>query len=122
VEEHLLDPGSFWPELPPPSVSLSDPSFSLDDTVLPGIRRYWRGPTWINAAWLLWLGLLRLGYREQVLELGQRVSGAVLAESLHEYYDPFTGRGMGTPDFAWSALAIELAEPDPTASSSYLGG
>ena len=29
---------------------------------VPGIHRYWRGPTWINAAWLVWLGLLRLGY------------------------------------------------------------
>jgi hypothetical protein len=121
VEEHLLDPSRFWPAVPPPSVSISDPSFSVDDTVLPGIRRYWRGPTWINAAWLLWLGLLRLGYQEQALELGHRVAGALLSEGLHEYYDPFTGRGMGAPDFAWSALAIELAEPDPTAGSSDLG-
>jgi hypothetical protein len=27
---------------------------------------------------------------------------------------------MGAPEFAWSALAIELTEPDPAASSSYL--
>lgn len=121
VEEHLLDPACFWPAVPPPSVSIGDPAFSLDDTLLPGIRRYWRGPTWINSAWLLWLGLVRLGYHEPALELARRVSGAVTASGLHEYYDCFTGRGMGAPDFAWSALAIELAEPDPAAGSSYLG-
>ncbi|HEY2651149.1 MAG TPA: hypothetical protein VGI50_04450, partial [Solirubrobacteraceae bacterium] len=91
------------------------------DRALPGIRRYWRGPTWINSAWLLWLGLIRLGYDEQAAELARRVGGAVLSSGLHEYYDPYTGRGMGAPNFAWSALAIELAEPDPAARSSYLG-
>jgi len=35
------------------------------DTGLIGQRRYWRGPTWLNAAWLVWLGLTRLGYAEQ---------------------------------------------------------
>ena len=120
VEEYLLDQTRFWPSVPPPSVAMSDPSFSLDDTVLPGLRRYWRGPSWINAAWLVWLGLMRLGYSEQAAELGRRVGGAVLGAGLREYYDPHTGRGMGAPSFAWSALAIELAEPDRAASSSYL--
>jgi hypothetical protein len=27
---------------------------------------------------------------------------------------------MGAPEFAWSALAIELADPDPAAATSYL--
>ncbi len=51
VEEHLLDPGRFWLPVPPPSVPAGDPAFSVKDTTL-GLRRYWRGPTWINAAWL----------------------------------------------------------------------
>lgn len=121
VEEHLLDRTRFWSAVPPPSVSLSDPSFSVDDTMLPGIRRYWRGPTWINAAWLLWLGMIRLGYGDEAAALGRRIGAAVLGAGLHEYYDPYNGRPMGSPSFAWSALSIELAEPDPMASSSYLG-
>lgn len=62
VEEHLLDPAKFWLPVPPPSVSASERSFSTRDRFL-FLRRYWRGPTWINAAWLLWLGLRRLGSR-----------------------------------------------------------
>jgi hypothetical protein len=120
VEEHLLDPERFWLPVPPPSVSAGDPSFSLDDTGLLGVKRYWRGPMWINSAWLVWLGLVRLGYSEQAAELVKRVGAAVSSEGLREYYDPFSGRGMGAVDFGWSALALELTDPDPAAGRSYL--
>ena len=120
VERYLLDPSCFWLPLPPPSVSASDPSFSLDDTVLPGVRRYWRGPTWINAAWLLWLGLVRLGYDNEATELARRLCAAVQREGLREYYHSYSGAGMGAVDFGWSSLALELLDPDPAAVSSYL--
>ena len=84
-----------------------------------GLRRYWRGPTWVNAAWLIWLGLVRLGY-PQADELAFRVAAAVEGEGLREYYDPITGAGMGARDFAWSTLVLELAQPDERAAASYL--
>jgi glycogen debranching enzyme len=95
----------------PPSFAADEASFSLRDKRF-GLRRYWRGPTWINSAWLLWMGLVRLGYAEQARELAARVTGAVTREGLREYYDPYTGAGMGVTDFAWSALALELLD-DP---------
>jgi hypothetical protein len=121
VQEQLLDHDRFWLPIPPPSVSATDPTFSLKDTGLLGFRRYWRGPTWVNAAWLVWLGLLRLGYSERAGELVARLGRALAAEGLREYYDPYTGRGMGAVDFGWSSLAVELLQPDPTAPQSYLG-
>jgi hypothetical protein len=119
VEEHLLDPAAFWTPVPPPSVSAREPSYE------PGggrglVRRYWRGPSWVNSAWLLWIGLLRLGYSEQAAELGRQLCGAVEAAGLREYYDPRNGTGLGARDFAWSALIAELADPDPAAAQSYL--
>lgn len=111
VEEHLLDTAEFWLPVPPPSVSASDPTFSRDDTPLPRLRRYWRGPTWINAAWLVWIGLRRLGYAEQALELARRLAAAVGEAGLREYYDPYTGAGMGATNFAWSSLVVELVDP-----------
>jgi hypothetical protein len=120
VEEHLLNPDSFWLPYPPPSVSASDPGFSLSDRFL-FLRRYWRGPTWINAAWLLWLGLVRLGYDEQAAEMAKRLARAVSGAGLREYYDPFTGAGMGARCFSWSALVAELLDPDPGARFSHLG-
>jgi Glycosyl hydrolase family 63 C-terminal domain len=119
VEDHLLDSERFWLPLAPPSVPANDPSFSRRESTL-GIKRYWRGPTWINASWLVWLGLVRLGYREQADALSQGLIGAVAAEGLREYYDPYTGRGMGATDFAWSSLIIEMLDPDPRTAASFL--
>jgi hypothetical protein len=121
VEEHLLDPGRFWTPVAPPSVSVADPSFSLNDTGRIGQRRYWRGPTWINAAWLCCLGLVRLGYHEQAEQLGDQLGTAVATAGLREYYNPYTGAGMGAIDFGWSTLVLELLDGDPDAARrSYL--
>jgi hypothetical protein len=118
VEEHLLDPERFWLPVPPPSVPPTDPAFSRHDKHR--IRRYFRGPTWVNTAWLLWLGLIRLGYAEHAATLSARVGAAVGAAGLREYYDPYNGEGMGAVDFGWSTLVLEMLEPDPRSSSSYL--
>jgi hypothetical protein len=111
VEQHLLDPARFRLPVPPPSVAADEHSFSRKDTFW-GLRRYWRGPTWINAAWLLWTGLVRLGYRELAGEWTERLLAAVEREGLREYYDPYTGRGMGARDFSWSALVLELLDEE----------
>lgn len=120
VEEHLLNPREFWLPYPPPSVSASDPGFSRRDRSFL-VRRYWRGPTWINAAWLLWLGLVRLGYDEQAQEMARRLARAVSTAGLREYYDPFNGAGMGAKSFTWSALMTEMVDMDPGARFSHLG-
>jgi Mannosylglycerate hydrolase MGH1-like glycoside hydrolase domain len=109
--EYLLDEHRFWTAVPPSSVSLGEPSFSLKEH-FDGLRRYWRGPTWVNSAWLLWRGLVRLGYQEQAATLARAITAAVSREGLREFYDPHDGRGMGAKDFAWSALALELEDPD----------
>ena len=85
------------------------------------LRQYWRGPTWINAAWLLWLGLVRYGYRAEAAELAARIARAVHGAGLREYYDPYTGEGMGATHFSWSSLVMELVDPDPGAETSHLG-
>jgi hypothetical protein len=121
VKDYLLDKRRFWLPVAPPSVSATEPSFSTREDNWLWIRRYWRGPTWVNAAWLVWLGLTRLGYRTEAQTLADRIMAAVLAEGLREYYEPYTGRGMGAVDFAWSSLVMEMLAVDPaTAASSYL--
>jgi hypothetical protein len=119
VEEHLLSEREFLTPVAPPSVAVSEPSYEPGGSRGP-IRRYWRGPTWINAAWLLWLGLRRLGYLQEAERMANGLISAVESEGLREYYDPRTGRGLGAKDFAWSALIAELADPDPKIASGYL--
>jgi hypothetical protein len=118
VEEHLLT-GRFWTAVAPSSVATDEPSFSLRERTI-GLRRYWRGPTWINSAWLIWLGLVRLGYAAEAATLAHGVERAVLLSGLREFYDPYDARGMGATSFAWSTLALELVDPDPRARSSHL--
>jgi glycogen debranching enzyme len=83
-------------------------------------RRYWRGPTWINSAWLLWIGLLRLGYRAEAERMTAALCHAYVREGAREFYEPFTGEGLGATEFGWSALIAELADPDAGAAASYL--
>jgi hypothetical protein len=119
VEEHLLNRDEFLTAVAPPSVAANDPGYEPSAGRGP-IRRYWRGPTWVNSAWLVWIGLLRLGYEEEARALAAGVLTAAVREGLREYYDPRTGRGLGAKDFAWSSLVAELAAPDDAAPSRYL--
>jgi len=119
VEEHLLNEREFLTPVAPPSVAASEPSYEPGGGNGP-IRRYWRGPTWINSAWMVWLGLRRLGYEKEAKRMAEGLIGAVEREGLREYYDPRTGKGLGAKDFAWSALIAELAAPDDASATSYL--
>ncbi len=119
IEQHLLSAGEFATAVAPPSVAVCEPSYEPGGGRGP-IRRYWRGPTWINSAWMVWIGLRRLGYEREAARLVCGLLAAVRREGLREYYDPRSGRGLGARDFAWSALIAELADPDPDAASSYL--
>jgi Mannosylglycerate hydrolase MGH1-like glycoside hydrolase domain len=110
VEEHLLNEGEFWTAVAPPSVAADERGYEPDGGRGP-VRRYWRGPTWVNSAWMVWLGLRRLGYDQEAQQLADGVIAAVAREGLREYYDPRNGTGQGARDFAWSALIAELADP-----------
>ena len=110
VEEHLLREDEFLTPVAPPSVAVCEPSYEPRERRGP-IRRYWRGPTWLNAAWLLWLGLRRLGYEAEAERMTAGLAGAVAREGLREYHDPRDGTGLGAKDFAWSSLIAEMVDP-----------
>ena len=71
---------------------------------------------------MLWLGLVRLGYEDEAAAMTRALRHTVLREGMREYYDPHDGDGLGARDFAWSALLVEMTDPDPTAPRSYMGG
>jgi hypothetical protein len=120
VEEHLLDPRRFWLPIPPPSVAASEPSFDPGSGRHGLFRRYWRGPTWVNAAWMVWLGLVRLGYEDEAATIARALGEAALREGMWEYFDPRTGKGHGAGQFAWSTLLVELTDRTGDAATSYL--
>ena len=118
VEEHLLDARRYCAPVGIPSVSMDEPAFR------PGFQlwRAWRGPSWVNTAYLLAPAMQRLGYDDEVRRVIGGLAAAALEHGLREYYDPLTGRGLASRGFGWSALIAELAggvaTPSPTSGSA----
>ena len=107
VEEHLLDERRYAAPFGIPSVSMDEPSFNARWDRF----RCWRGPSWMNTAWLL-LGPLRaLGYDDDADRIASSLARAAAGQGLREYYDPLTGRGLGARDFGWSALLADIVAP-----------
>ena len=117
VEEHLLDPKRFWLPVAPPSVSAAEPSFE------PGrarglLRRYWRGPTWVNAAWLLWLGMLRLGYARGGRADGRTARRGRRARGPSRVLPPAHRRRPGRPRLRLDEPRGRDGRPGPRAAAS----
>ena len=59
--------------------------------------------------WMIWLGLLKYGYNDAAERIRQGIFE--LAANHGEYYDPFTGRGLGGKSFSWTAaLVIDMIQ------------
>ena len=71
--------------------------------------RYWRGPGWVNTAWLFWHGLRLHGETALADDLRRRLLDRVRAAGFREYFDPLTGAGHGADGFSWTAaLTLDL--------------
>lgn len=104
VGEWLTNPAHFWLPYPIPSVPASNPRF------MPGNPRgfIWRGPSWVNTNWFLSHALRRHGYGDVADTIKTRTLQAVAQSGFREYYQPYTGEGLGARDFGWSTLALDL--------------
>ncbi len=117
VEEHLIP--HFLTPVPIPSVPPDMPGYA--EGIGRWIRAYWRGPAWANSAWLIWLGLIRLGYKREADRVRDGWVRVVAREGLREFYDPLTGEGHGARKFGWTCLILDmLAGDEEGASRSYL--
>jgi hypothetical protein len=109
VQEVLLAP-EFDDGVPLPAVALDDPDHSSRETWW-GRHRHWRGPSWVNSAWFVTLGLRRLGYDEHAERMAARLAAVVAREGFREYYEARAGYGMGAHGFGWSTLLVDMLEP-----------
>jgi hypothetical protein len=96
--------------VPLPAVALDDPLHSDRETWW-GRHRHWRGPSWVNSAWLVTLGLRRLGLDDEAEAMTRRLASVMAREGFREYYESHSGRGMGAHDFGWSTLIAEMLDP-----------
>jgi len=109
VNEHLLDPKSFWLCYPVPSTAATELSFVPGSNRYLWIERYWRGPTWLFSTWFILRGLRRLGYAAESRHLADRTIALIRQSGFREYFNPITGEGMGARNFAVSTIAVECA-------------
>jgi glycogen debranching enzyme len=111
VEEHLLHPRRYRTPFGIPSVALEEPSFR------PGFHlfRCWRGPTWVNTAWLLVPAMRRLGYVNEAERIVESLLRAVERHGFREYYNPLDGDGLAARQFGWSTLLADLVGPPGSA-------
>jgi hypothetical protein len=104
VEQHLLHPRRYRAAYGIPSVSMEEPAFR------PGFQawRCWRGPSWMNTAWLLVGAMRELGYHEDAERVVESLVQAVDRHGFREYYNPLTGRGLAARHFGFSTLLVDL--------------
>jgi glycogen debranching enzyme len=116
VEQHLLHPGRYNAPFGIPSVSREEPSFK------PGFAlwRCWRGPSWVNTAWLLVPPMRELGYGVDAKRIVDSLRLAVSRNGFREYYNPLTGAGLGARRFGFATLLIDLLPGHPVAANSGL--
>ena len=80
----VMDPAEFNTLIPLPSVGRDDPAYEPD---------MWRGPVWINTAYLVIVGLEDYGYRKEAAELAWKLVDGVYKTwnkpgQIFEFYDP----------------------------------
>jgi glycogen debranching enzyme len=104
VDEHLLHPRRYRAAVGIPSVAMEEPSFN------PRFDRWrcWRGPSWVNTAWLLVPAMRELGYTDDADRIVATLAGAALRDGFREYYDPRSGQGLAADGFGWSTLLVDL--------------
>jgi glycogen debranching enzyme len=75
-------------------------------------RRYWRGPIWAIANFLIGEGLAESGFDRLAKRLRGDTAGLIAEHGFFEYFDPIDGRGCGGDRFSWTA-AMWLAWAGP---------
>ncbi len=102
VEGLLLRPERFSTPLPIPTVPTSSSIFHS--------QKYWQGPVWVNMNWMIIQGLKDYGYHDEARLVRDRTLETIEIAGMREYFDPFTGHGLGGENFTWTAaLALDLA-------------
>jgi glycogen debranching enzyme len=119
VEEHLLHERRYRAQCGIPSVAIEEPSFK------PGFSRWrcWRGPSWMNTAWLLVPAMRSLGYVEDAERVVRSLARSVDRSGFREYYNPLSGQGLAARAFGFSTLIVDLLadcalNPDPSSQPS----
>lgn len=99
IEQHLLDRGTFFGDIPFPSVAYDQNEYHP--------AQWWRGPTWLPVAYLMLELLKKYGFQQQWREAAERLHQMVVDDGrISELFNSRTGEGMGAAQQGWTAAIL----------------
>ena len=101
IAAEVADPAAYGGDWGPAGTHRAEPTFAP--------RSYWRGPSWPQIDYLLWLGLHRAGHHDAAAALARATAAGADRSGLAEYWDPDDGTGLGAIPQSWTGLALLMA-------------
>jgi glycogen debranching enzyme len=105
-----VDDAAYGGACGPAGVHRSEPTFES--------RAYWRGSSWPQLTYLLWLAARRHGSRDLATELARRAIAGAQASQFAEHWDPDDGTPLGACPQSWTALVAVMAGEEPSELSA----
>jgi hypothetical protein len=96
----IQDPDWFGAPYGPRQTARVSPAYDPD--------AYWRGPTWPQLNYLLWVAARRQGRHEEATHLAEMTVRGARQSGFAEYWNPETGEGRGAIPQSWTGLAWVL--------------
>ncbi len=109
VTDYLLNPNCFFGPVPFPVVACSEPTYAADS--------WWRGPTWMNVAYLMIEVLEKTGFRDEAMTARERLFRVMVEDGdLREFFDSRTGEGLGAYEYGFTAAVCLRLHRDLTST------
>jgi hypothetical protein len=96
VTEELCDDAGFGGAFVPPRVHRGEPTFLRGS--------YWRGPSWPQLDYLMWVALRRAGAHRAARTLGAATVSGAVQSGMAEYWDPDDAAPGGAVPQSWASL------------------
>lgn len=112
VIEPLTDTGHFQAPYGCPSVEVQAPGFDANG--------YWRGSSWPQMNYLIWLALCRQERGQIAGMFRNRCLKGMLRSGFSEHYNPLTGASLGAIPQAWGCLPccmLDAGSASPVSSA-----
>jgi len=94
----VVDPSAFGARFGPTGVHRAEAVYSP--------TTYWRGPTWPQLSYLLWMAARRADRPDVAASLATSLRGGALRSGLAEFWHPDTAAPGGAVPQSWTGLAV----------------